>query len=279
MPIDRGNALGILFLGAATVYCFSIPIRGHLSLIDTVVMFTLFAAYMYITSRTPPAEEKEFLGPARAIGSLGRSGRRALVLAIFIFAAGVIFAAAEPFATSLRDSGHSLGINRFVLVQWVAPLASESPEFILAGLLALRGRHDAGMTILISSKVNQWTLLIGSLPLGYSVAGGTLSPLHFDARQSEEVFLTAGQSLFAVAILVSLSMSRWEALVLAALFFTQFIFTSTHVRLGYSALYCVLAGLILITDMPKMRSFLGAAKEGWTGSSHGVGPPTATGPP
>jgi hypothetical protein len=93
------------------------------------------------------------------------------------------------------------------------------------------------------------------------------------------VFLTAGQSLFAVAILVSLSMSRWEALVLAALFFTQFIFTSTHVRLGYSALYCVLAGLILITDMPKMRSFLGAAKEGWTGSSHGVGPPTATGPP
>lgn len=279
MPVQRDNAMGILFLGVATAYCFSIPLRGHLSLIDTAVMFALFGGYMYITSKSPPHEEKEFIGPARAIGSLGRKGRRAFVLAIFIFAAGVIFASAEPFATSLRDSGRSLGVSEFVAVQWIAPLASESPEFILAGLLALRGRHDAGMTILISSKINQWTLLIGSLPLGFSIAGGTLSPLHFDARQSEEVFLTAGQSLFAVAILVSLSMSRWEALALALLFFTQFFFTSTHVRIGYATAYCMLAALILVTDVPKMGNFWGAAKESLRRGPHNGGPPLATGPP
>src|SRR3990172_7229812 len=33
----RSNAMGILFLGAATLYSFSIPLRGHLSLIDTGV--------------------------------------------------------------------------------------------------------------------------------------------------------------------------------------------------------------------------------------------------
>ncbi|KKK52822.1 hypothetical protein LCGC14_3101060, partial [marine sediment metagenome] len=35
MAVERSNSLGILFLGAATLYSFSIPIRGHLSLIDT----------------------------------------------------------------------------------------------------------------------------------------------------------------------------------------------------------------------------------------------------
>ena len=187
MPVDRGNALGIAFLGAATLYSFSIPLRGNLSLIDTAVMFSLFLAYLYITSRSPPEEEREFIGPAAVIGAMAPIPRRLTVLAIFIFAAGVIFAAAEPFANSLVDTGKSAGIDQFVLVQWVAPIASESPEFILAGLLALRGRHDAGMTILISSKVNQWTLLVGSLPLGYAISGSTLHPLGFDSRQSEEV--------------------------------------------------------------------------------------------
>jgi cation:H+ antiporter len=186
------------------------------------------------------------------------------VLAIFVFAAGVIFAAAEPFAEGLVHTGESIGIDEFVLVQWVAPLASESPEFILAGMLALRGRHDAAMTILISSKVNQWTLLVGSLPLAYAVSGGTFGALDFDARQSEEVFLTAAQSLFAVAILLSLSMSRWEAILLGGLFVTQFAFTDPTIRVGYAIAYCVLAGFILIRDVPVMRTFGSAVKEGWT---------------
>ncbi|HEY5640150.1 MAG TPA: sodium:proton exchanger, partial [Dehalococcoidia bacterium] len=253
MPVQRSNSLGILFLGLATLYSFSIPIRGHLSLIDTGIMFGLFAAYLYIASRAPPDHEREFVGPAAVIGAMSRSNRRAVVLAIFAFAAAVIFAAAEPFADGLVETGESVGVDEFILVQWVAPLASESPEFILAGMLALRGRHDAGMTILISSKVNQWTLLVGSLPLAFSISGTTLSPLDFDARQSEEVFLTAGQSLFAVAILVSLSMSRWEAIVLAALFATQFVFTETSVRLAYAVVYCVLALAILTRDIPHFR--------------------------
>jgi cation:H+ antiporter len=281
LPIQRGNALGILFLAAATVYSFSIPLRGNLSLIDTVIMFSLFGVYMYITSKSPPHEHKEFIGPAKAIGSLDRTGRRAFVLAIFVFAAASIFAAAEPFATSLKESGASVGVSEFVLVQWVAPLASESPEFILAGMLAMRGRHDSAMTILISSKVNQWTLLIGSLPLGYSVAGGTLDPLSFDARQSEEVFLTGAQSLFAVAILVSLSMSRWEAGVLFGLFATQFFFTDPTIRIAYSCGYIALALVILVMDVPKMGKFFGAAKETWKGEGHDAGYDAApsTGPP
>jgi cation:H+ antiporter len=278
MPIDRGNALGIAFLGAATLYSFTIPLRGHLSLIDTAIMFSMFGGYMYITSKSPPEEDREFIGPAAVIGSLPRLPRRLAVVAIFVFCAGVIFAAAEPFATSLVDTGKEAGIDEFILVQWVAPIASESPEFILAGLLALRGRHDAGMTILISSKVNQWTLLVGSLPLGFAISDGSLHTLSFDSRQSEEVFLTAAQSLFAVAILVSLSMHKWEAGLLAALFATQFFFTDTSVRIAYSIVYCGLAAIIFISDLPHMGDFRRAVKEGLTpGPDHP--PPQATGPP
>jgi cation:H+ antiporter len=49
-----------------------------------------------------------------------------------------------------------LGIDRFLLVQWLAPLASEAPEFIIAILFAARGKSTAAIAMLISSKVNQW---------------------------------------------------------------------------------------------------------------------------
>lgn len=261
LPVMRSNAMGIMFLGAATIYSFSIPLRGHLSLVDTGVMFGLFGAYMYLASRFPPELEREFVGPAKAIAALDKVQRRTVIALIFAFAAAVIFAAAEPFAEGLVETGKDVGIDEFVLVQWVAPLASESPEFILAAMLAARGRHDAGMTVLISSKVNQWTLLIGSLPLAYSISAGEISALDFDTRQAEEVFLTAGQSLFAVAIFVSLSMSWWEAAALAGLFGTQFFFTDTTVRVGYGVAYSVLALLVLIRDIPLFGNFISAARE------------------
>jgi len=261
MPVDRPNALGIVFLAAATLYSFSIPIRGHLSLIDTGVMFSIFGAYLYLSSRMPSRDVEEFVGPAAAIGALPALTRRLAVIAMFVYAALVIFASAEPFAEGLVATGEQLNVNKFLLVQWLAPLASESPEFILAGMMAARGRHGAAMTILIASKVNQWTLLIGSLPLAYSISGGTLSPLDFDSRQAEEVYLTAAQSLFAIAIFVSLSMAFWEAILLAVLFTTQLFFFDTKIRLGYGTFYLLLALGMIVRDLPFFPNLWQATRE------------------
>ncbi|HXG35720.1 MAG TPA: sodium:calcium antiporter [Dehalococcoidia bacterium] len=256
LPVGGQNSVGILFLGVATLYSFSIPIRGHLSLLDTGVMFTLFGVYLYFSSRTPAREVDVFVGPAQAIAALPLVRRRVLIVLIFLYAAAVIFASAEPFAEGLVHTGEKLGVDEFILVQWVAPLASESPEFLLAALLAARGRAAAGMSILISSKVNQWTVLIGSLPLAYSISGTTLSPLDFDSRQAEEVFLTAGQSLFAVVIFISLSMSLLEAALLAVLFLTQLFFLDTTVRLGYGVGYISLALFLLLRQLSVLPAFL-----------------------
>jgi cation:H+ antiporter len=198
----------------------------------------------------PVRQVEVFVGPAAAIKALPTVPRRMVIAAIFLFSGLVIFAAAEPFATGLVDLGRQLDIDEFILVQWLAPLASESPEFLLAGLLAARGRPGAAMTILLSSKVSQWTLLIGSVPAAFAISGPTLSPLDFDTRQAEEVFLTAAQSLFAVAIFISLSISAWEAILLAVLFATQLFFFNTTVRIGYGVVYLLLALLVFIRDRP-----------------------------
>ena len=108
-------------------------------------------------------------------------------------------------------------------MQWLAPLASEAPELLVAGLYAWRLNTNAGLGTLVSSKVNQWTLLVGTLPIVFAIASGGLHGLPIDAHQREELLLTAAQSFFALAVLASLSISVREALMLFGLFWAQFI--------------------------------------------------------
>ncbi len=240
LKVGTGNSIGLIFLGVATLYSFSIPLKGGLALYDSAILIGLFMAYLVLSSKSPPSEH-ELMGPARSIAALSSKRRWAAVIGMFVYAAAVVFAAAEPFANGLVETGESLGVDEFLLVQWVAPLASEAPEFILAAMLALRGRAAAGMMLLISSKVNQWTLLVGSLPLAYSVSAGTLDPMPVDGRQAQEVFLTAGQSIFAVAVLANLTFSIREAILIFVLFALQLAIPIPEVRMGFGALYILLA--------------------------------------
>ena len=88
-------------------------------------------------------------------------------------------------------TGAAFGIDEFLLVQWLAPLASEAPEFVVALLFVWRGNASAGMRTLISSKVNQWTLLIATLPLVFSLGAGARPGCSLDPRQQHELWLTA----------------------------------------------------------------------------------------
>ena len=240
LSVGKTNAVGLIFLAVAALYSFSIPLKESLSLIDSGVLISLFGLYLIMSSRSPPSEH-ELMGPALSIAALTPRVKWAAVIGIFVFAAGVVFAAAEPFANGLVETGESFGIDEFLLVQWVAPLASESPEFILAALLALRGRAGAAMTLLIASKVNQWTLLVGSLPIAFSISGGTLDALPVEGRQAHEVFLTAAQSLFAVAVLWNLRFGLREALLIFVLFSIQLAIPIDEVRVGFGFMYIVLA--------------------------------------
>jgi cation:H+ antiporter len=222
VPLDRDATLALLFVGLATAYSFSLPLRSSIAPLDSLVLIGLFAVFVVLAARRE-AEEPELVGPAAAIGALPSAPRRLVVVALFAFAGGIIAISAEPFADGLVHTGQRLGIDEFLLVQWLAPLASECPEFLVAVLLAARGKAAAALSLLLSAKLNQWTLLVGSLPLAYSVGAGHLGALPLDERQVAEVLLTAAQSLFGVAVLIDLSFSIREAALLAVLFSAQLI--------------------------------------------------------
>lgn len=244
LRLERGHAVEVAALSVATLYSFTLPLKDSITLFDTAFLTTLFLFYVWVISRAP-SEEPELVGPAMAIGRLPRMQRRGAIIALFAASATSIFASAEPFAEGLIHTGAQLGIDEFVLVQWLAPFASEAPEFLVAAILAWRGRASVAMGALLSSKVNQWTLLIGGLPIAYAISGGTLEGLPLDARQKEELFLTAAQSFFALAVVMSLSFSKREAIVLAALFLVQFAIPISEVRMVIAVTYVVL-GLSLL---------------------------------
>jgi cation:H+ antiporter len=268
LVLPRHVSLEVVVLAAATLYSFLIPLKGNISLVDSVILLSMFAFYLWWASKHP-VEEPELAGPAEAVGDLPKWPRRIVVLGLFAFAGGIILASAEPFAEGLIDVGGELGVDEFVLVQWIAPLASESPEFLAAAYLVWRGAAAAGMTALISSKVNQWTLLIATLPIAFSISLGHAEPLPMDAKQVEEVFLTAAQSAFAVVLIMGLRLSPWRAVPLFLLFMGQFIVSifearsditwADEVRYGFAYTYLALAAIMLIVErrhiLPLFRYF------------------------
>ena len=100
-------------------------------------------------------------------------------------------------------------------------MASETLAVTVAVLFVLTARAGNGLLMMISDKINQWTLLVGMLPLAISIGAGAASALPLDARRSDEFFLTDAQSLFGIALLLRLRLSVAAALALLGLFAVQ----------------------------------------------------------
>jgi cation:H+ antiporter len=249
--LERSHAIEISFLSVACVFSLFLPLFRTLTLWHSAVLITIFVAYSIRIARAP-AEEPHLVGPAQLVGSLPKTRRRIAVVVMFAFAAGVILACAEPFAEALVETGESFGVSTFLLVQWLAPLASEAPELLVAGLFAWRLNTNAALGALVSSKVNQWTLLVGTLPIVFAISSSSLHGLPVDSLQREELFLTAAQSVFAVAVIMNRSIGVREALALLGLFLGQFVLGGllpedlrAVERIGVGILYLVLAAVIL----------------------------------
>ncbi|HET6330990.1 MAG TPA: hypothetical protein VFF76_09400 [Holophagaceae bacterium] len=249
------------FLGLASLYALTIPLRGGIHWVDGVVLIGLYAAYGWRLSKEERAEP-ELEGVAKRLGELPPKQRRMVLALLFLWSAFIVVLVSKPFADALVGGGRTLGIDDFLLVQWVAPLATEAPEFLVAALLALRGDEDTALGTLLSSKVNQWTLLVGSLPLAHLIGGGH-SSLPLDARQIEEFWLTSGQTLMGFAMLSKLSLKRWEALALLGLFAIQFPLSHPATRMVLACLYFALAGILLFVhreELPRQLRSLWSAR-------------------
>jgi cation:H+ antiporter len=257
--LERPHAIEIAFLGLATLYSLTLPFKHTLTIFDAIVLIGIFVVFVIRIGKSP-SEEPHLVGPARLVGSLPVRRRRVAVGAMLGYAAIVIFLCAEPFAESLVHLGEEAGISTFLLVQWVAPLASEAPELLVAALFAWRLNTSAGLGTLLSSKVNQWTLLVGSLPIVFAISAGVLHGLPLDTLQREELFITAAQSVFACAVLVNRRLSVKEAWALFGLFISQFVLGAVlpesakeFERIAVGIVYLGLAAAILIANRSSVR--------------------------
>ncbi|OMC43024.1 sodium:proton exchanger [Mycobacterium sp. IS-1264] len=245
LRLAPANRVELGFLLIAGVIAFAIPAVGQIHLALGLALLAWFGFYLYKVSHGE-VEEPDLIGTAAALGELPDRRRRIAVVGLFAASGAVILLCAKPFADNLVAAGTELGVDRFLLVQWLAPLASEAPEFIIATIFAARGKGTAAIATLISSKVNQWTLLIGSLPVSHLLGGGGFS-LELDSRQIEEVLLTATQTLMGVALILALRFPRAAAWALLGLFVVQFPIASTEGRLLLCIVYTgvAIAGLIV----------------------------------
>ena len=241
LDVSPNQRLELGFLLLATIYSLIIPIKGTLSLVDTVVLFSIFGLYVWRALHSEQ-EEHPLVGPAAMMHDrLSKNGRVAVILFFFVYACVAIWFSAEPFAEGLVELGRGWEIDEFILIQLVAPLASESPEFIVAILFVVRHRASTALGALISSKVNQWTLLVGAIPVVYSMSRGHVEALELLPRPTEELLLTSAQSLFAIAVLADLRFRLLDAVTLLVLFVVPWFFPGEGMHYMFSALYFVLA--------------------------------------
>jgi cation:H+ antiporter len=221
VKLDRDIATEIAFLLAATAYAFFVPFLGGIGVMDTLILVGLYVTYIAIIIRGDAGETEEHVGVPAYFQLWSRFPRISVVLLLFAYSGTMIYTAVHPFAHGLETLGKDVGIPAFFMIQWIAPLASESPELIVVAYLVNKARSTAGFNALISSKLNQWTLLIGTLAVVYSIASGQVGTLPFDEKQAAEIWITAAQSFFAIAILTNFTISVREAVTLLVLFVTQ----------------------------------------------------------
>ncbi|MCQ8768316.1 sodium/calcium exchanger protein [Streptomyces telluris] len=262
--LEPHRRIDVAFLAVAAVFAFVMPLSREIGWYVPVVLVPWYGYYLYRIAKCGAGGMEELVGVPARLALLPRAGRRTVTAVLFAGAAAVVFACAEPFALALVEAGASLGIDRFVLVQWLAPLASEAPELIVAVVFAWRMRAGDGLGALLSSKVNQWTLLVGCLPLAHALGGGG-EALPLVTRQVDEVALTAAQTVLAVVVLLDLRFVRWEAVALFVLFAVQFALPGEYAREVLTYVYLGLAALLLTRrwrDLPDTGRALGGRVAG-----------------
>jgi cation:H+ antiporter len=220
------HCIEVVGLLVPLVYAVFVWLKASLTLFDAAVLILIYVAYLVVLSRMPPEDvegidDLEFV--PRTIVKARPRVRTALIASLFVGGGLLIYFSAEPFSGGLLAVSVILGVPSFVFVQWLAPLVSEFPEKVSAFYWA-RTVERAPMALMnmVSSNINQWTLLAAMLPIVYSISRGTPCSIPLDSRQQLELLMTIAQSLIGMIFLVNMELAWWEASVLFGLWGTQF---------------------------------------------------------
>ena len=224
--LKEEHAIEVVCLLPCLLYFFYVWAKDSLTLFDTFPLLAIYAGYLYILHRMPPEkleETEDMPAPVRRVLALPRARRTLAIVGLFVVGGSLLFFAAGPFLHTMEAAAVSLGISQFFLVQWISPLLSEFPEKLAAFNWARR-IHTAPMALMnmVSSNINQWTLLPALLPPLLCYAAGDFVTVTFNPIQEREILLTLAQSLLGLLMIWKLSFYWGEALLLFVLWLAQF---------------------------------------------------------
>jgi cation:H+ antiporter len=232
IDLEEEHCVEVVGLFAPLIYASYIWYKASLDLNDAAILILIYVAYLWILSKMPahdPENIEELDRIPRAVVQARPLMRNIAIGGLFAAGGAVIYFSAEPFLASLLAVSAMIGVPSFVFVQWVAPFVSEFPEKVSAFYWA-KTIQKAPMALMnmVSSNINQWTLLAAMLPIVFSWSRGAPAAIPFDETQELEILMTIGQSLVGMIFLVNMKLVWWEAAALFGLWFIQFAFSPVH---------------------------------------------------
>jgi cation:H+ antiporter len=228
--MEDENSFTVLGLVPALLYFLVIYFKGTLNLWDGAILASIYGFYLWLLNRLPPQsaegfEDLDFV--PRWIMRQPKAQSVSWLLALFLAGALILWFAAHPFLNSMLALALALGWSQFVFVQWVAPFLSEFPEKLSAFNWARKvSKAPMALTNFVSSSVNQWTILVATVPYIYSFGVGRPAEIVFDSHQKVEILLTIVQSYLGFLFLASMDFSLFEATGLFILWLVQFFVPS-----------------------------------------------------
>lgn len=254
IQLDAHQSVEVVGLIFPLLYAVVIWWKANLHTYDACVLIALYVVYLVVLTKLPPqAREgvRDLEAVPRAIVLAPRRRRMVFIAACFAAGGVLIYFTAEPFLGSLIAVAGAIGLPSFLVIQWLAPIISEFPELASTFYFARQEENaSVGLMNIVSSNINQWTLLVAMLPLTLSLSRRQISGIALDAQQQSELLLTIGQSLVALIFLLNMAFEWWEALAMFVLFAAQFVLPAwlgEGARVWIARAFFIWAGIAVLT--------------------------------
>jgi cation:H+ antiporter len=234
IELDEEHSIEIFGLLLPILYFVVIWWKGTLTVWDAFPLCACYFLYLWILWKIPPREsDKETLEDLgivpRRVLALSPRKRGVAIWLLFVVGGVILYFSAHPFLNSMLAIAGTLGISTFIFVQWVAPFLSEFPEKLSAFYWARRvSTANVALMNMVSSNINQWSILSAMIPILFVISAGELRPLAFDEHQRNEILLTILQSFLGFLLLLNLELKLHEAVILFVFWFVQFALPFTR---------------------------------------------------
>jgi cation:H+ antiporter len=234
VELEKEHSVEIFGLLLPILYFVFIWWKGTLTLWDAFPLMLSYFLYLWILWKIPPKEQSEESMEnldyiPRKVLALRPPLRGMAIMGLFATGGAILYFTAHPFLNSMLALASTFGFSTFVFVQWVAPFLSEFPEKLSAFNWARKvSTANVALMNMVSSNINQWSILSAMIPILFVISAGEIKPLVFDQMQRHEILLTILQSFLGFLLLLNLKLVFYEALILFVFWAVQFFVPSSR---------------------------------------------------